>query len=109
MIKKILLTAAALMTLGSAHAAAESLELNLTDIRLPVSAAGMITFRACDNCPFQQAMATADARWILNGSPTTFEGLREGASDATKRERSSVTLTYDKDANRITRLKVTVR
>ena len=109
MIKKILLTATALMTLGSAHAAPESLELNLTDIRLPVSASGMITFRACDNCPFQQALATADASWVLNGSPTTFDGLRDGAANATRRERSSVTLTYDKDANRITRIKVTVR
>ena len=109
MIKKTLLTATALMTLGVANAAPESLELNLTDIRLPVSESGMITFRACDDCRFQQALVTADVRWILNGSPTNFAGLRAGAAGAKNRGRSSVTLTYDKEANRITRLKVTVR
>lgn len=107
--KKFLLTAAAILALGSATAAPEALELNLTDIRLPVSASGMITFRACDNCPFQRALATADARWMINGSPTTFDGLREGAANATKPDRSSVTLTYDKDTDRITQIKVTVR
>ncbi len=109
MIKKILLTATALMTLGVANAAPESLELNLTDIRLPVSESGMITFRACDDCQFQRALVTNDMRWILNGSPTNFAGFRAGAASAKNRGRSSVTLTYDKEANRITRMKVTVR
>ncbi len=109
MIKKILATATALMTLGVANAAPESLELNLTDIRLPVSESGMITFRACDDCQFQRALVTADMRWIVNGTTTDFAGFRAGATNAKDRGRSSVTLTYDKEANRITRLKVTVR
>ena len=109
MIKKILLTAVALMTIASANAAPEAYELNLTDIRLPVSVSGMVTFRACDDCRFQQALAVEDARWVLNGSPTTFDGLREGIARATRPARSSVTLTYDEDANRITKIKVTVR
>ncbi len=109
MIKKILLTATALMMLGTANATPESFELNLTDIRLPASESGMITFRACDDCRFQQALAASDARWVLNGRPTSFDGLRSGAAGAKQRGRSSVTLTYDKEANRITRIKVTVR
>ena len=109
MIKKILLTATALMTLGIANAAPESLELNLTDIRLPVSESGMITFRACDDCRFQRALVTPDMTWILNGTTTDFAGFRAGAASAKNRGRSSVTLTYDKEANRITKLKVTVR
>lgn len=107
---KLIFSALALTVLGLANAdQPSSFELNLTDIRLPVSESGTITFRACDDCPFQQARAIDGATWILNTTQTSYAELREGAARATNPGRSLVTLTYDKSENRITALKVTVR
>ncbi len=107
-----LTTAAVLLAIAMslpATANAESFELDLTELRLPATAAGFVSYRACQGCGFTRSQTNADTVYELNGNPVTFQQFRRAANGAANKKRALVTILYDTDIERITLISVRIR
>lgn len=52
-------------------------ELPVANVRLPVSASGTLTFKACATCPTTTARVNDDTRWLIDNESVSLQQFRE--------------------------------
>ena len=112
---KLKLTVAAMM-LGLAMPAAAEYETNyegyevaLSDIRLPQSETGTITFKPCASCEFRTHSIDGNVRWLLNGTDVLFEEFQAATRVVTDRNRETVTVLHNLGSDRVTSVSIYLR
>ena len=112
---KLKLTVAAMM-LGLAMPAAAEYETNyegyevaLSDIRLPQSETGTITFKPCTTCEFRTHNIDSNVRWLLNDADVSFEEFQAATRRVTDRNTKVVTILHNLGSNRVTSVSIYLR
>jgi biopolymer transport protein ExbD len=102
---KLFLLLAALMIYGQAAAdfktIAKAYEVPLTELGLPVSLSGSLSFRECDTCERFTVRIDANTRFLVNQEATTLDDFRQrvrGLSNAAERP---VTVLHDLESNTV--------
>ncbi len=105
----IRLTLAALALIFSSASYAESFELDLTQLRMPATQAGFVSYKTCDTCNFRRAQTSESVEFQINGNPVSFDQFRRTANGAPNKEKALVTVLYDEESRRITLISVRIR
>jgi hypothetical protein len=103
---------------GSAHAlrviedVEDSVELALSDLKLPADATGTVTYRTCATCALESHSLTAETRFELNGRAMAFDEF-SGAIDEIRdtpsvEARGLAGVFFDLNTERVTRVIVRV-
>lgn len=108
---KTLLIISALFLMSAAPAVAEvkAHELDGTDLRIPVSGAGTVAFRECPTCEFRSARISNEALFLLNGTTTSLDQIRQALAQTSDKGNAMITLFYDDDSQRVTRIVIRIR
>ena len=102
----------AAMMLGLAVPAAadyEAYEVALSDIRLPQSETGTITFKPCASCEFRTHSIDSNVRWLLNGADVSLEEFQAATRTVTERNTKSVTVLHNLRSDRVTSVSIYLR
>jgi hypothetical protein len=86
---------------------AEAHEVSLTNLRVPQSESGTVSFKTCDECAYQVKRVGEDTRWVLNGRSLPLAKFRRGLLSITDREAAAVTVLHHLDKDRVIRVEVT--
>ncbi len=105
----IRLTIAALALIFSSASYAESFELDLTQLRLPATQTGFVSYRTCDTCNFRRSQTSDSTVFEINGNAVTFDQFRRTANGAPNKNKALVTVLYDEESRRITLISVRIR
>jgi hypothetical protein len=84
----------------------EAYEVWLSDIRLPQSETGTITFKPCSSCEFRTHYIDSNIRWLLNGAAVSFEEFQAATRRVTERNTKSVTVLRNPGSDRVTRVSI---
>ena len=102
-----------LITLGLALPASadfvtieQAYEVALSEIRLPRSENGTISYKECSTCQFMTKRVDADTRWMINGRAVSLQKFREAAERVTDRNNEAVTILHHLEMNRVTAVSV---
>jgi hypothetical protein len=106
MSKPACLIAALLLTLGTTANAdfvvvSDGYELALSDVRLPGSVNGTLTFRECKDCPYRTLRVTAATRYEANGQPLTLEEFRRSMEKVARPSHVAVTVLHHLESDTI--------
>lgn len=106
-------TVLAILLLGLALPAAadftvvtEAYEVALSNLRLPGTVNGTLTFRECDECSYRTVRVTAGTRYELNNEALTLEDFRKAVEDVRNPSDVTVTVLHHLESDTITGLKV---
>ncbi|MEM1173650.1 MAG: hypothetical protein AAGA33_06745 [Pseudomonadota bacterium] len=105
----IRLTIVVLALLVSGTSYAESFELDLTQIQMPATASGQITFKECETCVYQRKPISSNTRFEINGNAVNFDQFRRAANGAPNKERALVTVLIDDNSGDMTLVSVRIR
>ena len=109
---KLKLIIAAMMLCLAMPAAAEyepnfeAYEVWLSDIRLPQSGTGTITFKPCSRCEFRTHYVDVNVRWFLDGTAVSFEEFQAATRRVTERDTKSVTVLHNPGSDRVIRVSI---
>jgi hypothetical protein len=87
----------------------DAVELAPTNIILPTTISGMMSFRACDRpCDkeYQRIRLSADTRFIMDGRRMKFDEFRRAFSVMRSRETSYALIGYDVETRTATNIEV---
>jgi hypothetical protein len=111
---RILATFALFAMFGSAHAARvleqpeQGYELSLEQLTLPSSAAGGVTMKRCDDCPYSTHISTSATQFYVNGRILPFDEFKRIADELRADRRAMETtvagLFIDVETGRVTRV-----
>ena len=93
--------AAQFKTLAEAH------EVSLTDLRVPQSESGTVSYKTCGECPMQVKRVGSDAKWVLNGQSLSLAKFRRGLLSIRDRDSAAVTVLHHLEQDRVIRVEVT--
>ena len=98
---------AALVVLSAPAAAdfepvTEAHEVRLDHLRLPGTAGGTLSFKACAECAWQTVRVSSDARYEANGRAYTLEDFRSELQKVTDPESAWLTVMQHLETNTIT-------
>lgn len=103
----------ALVLLGlSLSAAAEfttitaAYEVSVSDLRLPGSATGTLTFKQCADCEAQTLRVTGSTRYVLNDRDLELAEFKAQLGNVRKRNDETATVLHHLESNTITAIKV---
>lgn len=82
-------------------------EVSLTDLRVPQSESGTVSFKTCAQCPHQVKRVGEDAQWVLNGKPLPLAKFRRGLLSIRDRDAVAVTVMHHLEQDRVIRVEVT--
>ena len=82
----------------------EAYEVWLSDIRLPQSETGTITFKPCSSCEFRTHYVDVNVRWFLNGAVVSFEEFQAATRRVMERNSKSVTVLHNPGSDRVIRV-----
>ena len=97
----------ALPAMADFKTVAEAHEVSLTDLRVPQSESGTVTFKTCDDCSYLTKRVNKDTQWILNGNALPLAKFRRGVLSITDRDAASVTVLHHLERDRVLRVEVT--
>ena len=91
-----------------------SYELRLTDVTLPRSSSGSVTFKACESCSIQSLAVTPSTGYFVGASEVTLPELTEQAGLAKQATNATgnwpqLMVFYSTDTKRVTRLVLNIR
>ncbi len=78
---------------------AKGYEVEVRNIRLPLSESGTIAFRECDKCQHMTKRVTQDTKWILNGSRTTLKKFRQAMGQIERNKKWYATVRHHLEAD----------
>ena len=83
-------------------------ELDLNDVTLPGSTAGSIIFQPCPDCATVSLRVSLGTRYQIDGAPLPLEDFLRATSrlagSATDADQPMLTVYYDRDSRRVTRV-----
>jgi hypothetical protein len=88
------------VTVSMAH------EVALTDLRLPASTHGTLSFKPCDTCSFQTVRVTAATRYEVNNRDFDLAAFQEELERVPNREEETVTVLHHLESNTIEAVRV---
>ncbi len=103
----------ALVLLGLSLAAAadfrtitEAYEVNLSDLRLPGSENGTLTFKQCSDCEAQTLRVTSKTRYLINDRDFALAEFKEQLKGVRNRKDQNVAVLHHLESNTIKAIKV---
>ena len=101
------LLVAALVVLSAPAAAdfekvIEAHEVRLDHLRLPGTAGGTLSFKACVECAWQTVRVSPDTRYEANGRAYTLEAFRQALQEVTDPDSEWLTVMQHLESNTIT-------
>ncbi len=103
----------ALVLLGLSLAAAadfrtitEAYEVDLSDLRLPGSENGMLTFKQCSDCEAQTLRVSGKTRYVLNDRDFALAEFKEQLKRVRNRKDQIVSVLHHLESNTIKAIKV---
>lgn len=106
-------TVVAILLIGFALPAAadftvvtEAYEVALSDLRLPGTTNGTLTFRECGECDYRTIRVTAGTRYEANDETLTLEAFRKAVADLPNPSDITVTVQHHLESDTITGLQV---
>jgi hypothetical protein len=87
----------------------EAYEVDLSDLRLPRSENGNLTFKQCPDCEAETFRATAATRYLINDRDFTLVEFKKQLKRVTNRTDHSVAVLHHLESNTIQAIKVWLR
>jgi hypothetical protein len=82
-------------------------EVALTDLRVPQSESGTVSFKTCDECSYQSKRVGEGTQWVLNGKSLPLAKFRRGLLSIRDRDAAAVTVLHHLEQDRVIRVEVT--
>ncbi len=82
-------------------------EVQLADLRLPGTANGTLSFKACEKCEYQTVRVTSETRYQANNRDFTLQAFRDQMAGIKNPKQQSVTVLHHLESDTITALRVT--
>lgn len=102
---KLILLVAAILICGQASAdfktVARAYEVPLSELSLPVSSSGTVSFRQCDSCERLTVRVSATTRFLVNDQSLSLDEFRNAVRYATNPGERAVTVLRDLQSNTI--------
>ena len=109
---KLILLVVAALAWGQASAdfktVARAYEVPLSELSLPVSSSGTVSFRQCDTCELLSVRSSANTRFLLNGQSLTLDEFRNAVRYAANAADRAVTVLCDLSANTILEIRTSL-
>ncbi len=84
----------------------EAYEVNLSDLRLPGSENGTLTFKQCSDCEAQTLRVTGKTRYVLNDRDFALAEFKEQLKGVRNRKDQIVSVLHHLESNTIKAIKV---
>jgi hypothetical protein len=84
----------------------ESYEVALSDLRLPGSEYGTLTFRQCSGCKSQTLRVTSKTRYVINDRDFALAEFEEQLKDVRNRKDQIISVLHHLESNTIKAIKV---
>ncbi len=84
----------------------EAYEVDLSDLRLPGSENGTLTFKQCSDCEAQTLRVTGETRYVINDRDFTLAEFKEQLKDVRNRKDQIVSVLHHLESNTIKAIKV---
>ncbi len=84
----------------------EVYEVDLVNLRLPVTESGTLAMHECDECEVQTLRVSGSTRYVLNNRSVSLADFKRAISRVTKRENVIVDVAHHLESNMITAVKV---
>ena len=84
----------------------EAYEVDLSDLRLPGSENGTLTFKQCSDCEAQTLRVTSKTRYLINDRDFTLAEFKEQLKHVRKRKNQNVSVLHHLESNTIKAIKV---
>jgi hypothetical protein len=81
-------------------------EVAVTDLRLPVSENGTLTFKRCPNCDAQTLRVTSKTRYVVNDRDTPLAEFKNQLRRVRNRKTEAATVMHHLESNTITAVRV---
>ena len=81
-------------------------EVRLNEFRLPASANGIASFKACGTCSMQTVNVDAETRYLLNNKPVSLAEMRRSLALVTNRDDKTVIVMHHLDSDLITQISI---
>jgi hypothetical protein len=81
-------------------------EIALSEFRVPASANGVASFKACATCELQVVSVTGHTRYEINNRVVTLRDFRKSLSTVTNRERRTVIVKHHLESDVITSISI---
>jgi len=81
-------------------------EVALTDLRLPGSTSGTLTFKACKDCDYETVRVTASTQYEANRQSLTLEDFRNALAQIRNRQEVTVTVLHHLESDTIKAVRV---
>ncbi len=84
----------------------EAYEVDLSDLRLPGSENGTLTFKQCSDCEAQTLRVTGKTRYLINDRDFALAEFKEQLKGVRNRKTEAATVMHHLESNTITAVKV---
>ena len=84
----------------------EAYEVYLSDLRLPVSENGTLTFKQCSDCEIQTLRVTGQTRYLINDRDFALAAFKEQLKGVRNRKDPNVSVLHHLESNTIEAVKV---
>ncbi len=84
----------------------EAYEVYLSDLRLPGSENGTLTFKQCSDCDTQTLRVTGKTRYLINDRDFALAEFKEQLKHVRKRKNQNVSVLHHLESNTIRAIKV---
>ncbi len=84
----------------------EAYEVDLTDLRVPGSENGTLTFKQCSDCGAQTVRVTGKTRYLINDRDFALAEFKEQLKRVRKRNDQNVSVLHHLESNTIKAVKV---
>ncbi len=79
----------------------EAYEVYLSDLRLPGSENGTLTFKQCSDCEAQTVRVTGKTRYLINDRDIALAEFKEQLKDVRKQKNQNVSVLHHLESNTI--------
>ena len=83
-------------------------EISLSDFRVPASANGVASFKACESCDMQVVSVTSNTRYEINNRVVKLPDFRKSLSTVSNRDRKTVIVMHHLESDVITSISITL-
>jgi hypothetical protein len=109
---KLILLVAAILIGGQAGAdfktVARAYEVPLSELSLPISSSGMVSFRQCDSCERLSVRVSPGTRFLVNDQSLSLDEFRNAVRYASNAANRAVTVLRDLDSDTILEIRTTL-
>jgi biopolymer transport protein ExbD len=81
-------------------------EIALNNFRVPASASGVASFKACESCKTRTVNVTTSTRYEINKQAVTLQNFRKSLSTVVNRKRATVIVMHHLESDVITSISV---